>query len=76
MAITEDNLLITIGTRLTEARKTAGLSRKTATQKLNISEQTLCSYELGRRELNTEVGLRMTEVYNITFERLTNYKNI
>ena len=70
------NILADVGKHLSASRKSAGFSRSKASKLLNISEHTLYSYEKGRREFDVAIGLDMAKLYNVTFEKLTNYKKI
>ena len=70
------NLLEQIGLSLRFARKSAGFSRINAAKALNLSEYTLYAYETGKREITSDICIKMADLYGTTLENLTKYKEL
>jgi ribosome-binding protein aMBF1 (putative translation factor) len=65
-AIVED-----VAKRIKEGRIKSGISRKEASERLNIPIRTLASYERAEREIRIDKVLEMVNVYGMTAVELT-----
>ena len=67
---------IVIGTKLTEARKAAGLSRSELSQKSGIVFSTIKFYELGVRDINiarVDIVKALAQALNLKIEDILDY---
>lgn len=60
---------------LKKIREEKGVSQATAARELNISRQTYNNYELGKREADYEMLLRLAEYFGTTVDNLISDKN-
>ena len=51
-----------LGSRLTAARKSAGLTQRELSAKLGVTESCICNYEIGKRLPNIMIIRRMSDV--------------
>ena len=58
------------GQRLREARLEKGLTAKQAAKKVNSTESTLCSYEIGRRSVNDALKVELANLYGKKVEEI------
>ena len=54
--------------RLSELRKSKGLSQKQLAEKLSIAQNTLSQYETGKRDPDTETLKRIGEFFNVSID--------
>ena len=52
--------------RIKHLRESAHLTQKQVAQKLNCSQQAYSTYELGQRDLPTDILRKLAEIYNTT----------
>ena len=67
---------MTLGEKLTQARKTAGLTQAEAAAKLNVSRQAVSRWESGRSKPSTERLLALGELYGVSIDQLLNTGNV
>ncbi|MGW8894278.1 helix-turn-helix domain-containing protein [Bacillus subtilis] len=66
-----DDIKMTLGQRLKEARLKAGYKSQTeAAKKLGITSQVLSNYEGGRRDPDTQTLKALAELYNVSADYL------
>lgn len=58
--------------KLTQARKTAGLTQADVAAKLNVSRQAVSRWESGQSKPSTEKLLALGELYGVSIDRLLN----
>lgn len=66
-----------LGNRIKKEREDLGLSREDLAQKLGVSYSAIAMYEQGNREPNSELLLKMCEIFNCSIDYLigkSNYK--
>lgn len=63
---------MTLGDKLTQARKAAGLTQADAAAKLNVSRQAVSRWESGPSKPSTEKLLALGELYGMSIDRLLN----
>ena len=66
---------MTLGEKLTQARKTAGLTQADAAAKLDVSRQAVSRWESGQSKPSTEKLLALGELYGVSIDRLLNLEN-
>ena len=69
-------ILKAVGSRLKYFREQKKLSREQAAGRIGVTARTLASYERGEREASGETIIKIADLYGVTFEKLTDYKNI
>lgn len=67
---------MTLGEKLTQARKAAGLTQADAAAKLNVSRQAVSSWESGQSKPSTEKLLALGGLYGISIDQLLNTGNV
>ena len=63
---------MTLGEKLTQARKAAGLTQADVAAKLDVSRQAVSRWESGRSKPSTERLLTLGELYGVSIDRLLN----
>ena len=63
---------MTLGEKLTQARKTAGLTQAEAAAKLDVSRQAVSRWEIGQSKPSTEKLLALGELYGVSIDQLLN----
>ena len=63
---------MTLGEKLTQARKVAGLTQADAAAKLNVSRQAVSRWESGQPKPSTEKLLALGGLYGISIDQLLN----
>ena len=63
---------MTLGEKLTQARKTAGLTQADVAAKLNVSRQAVSRWESGQSKPSTEKLLALGDLYGISLDQLLN----
>ena len=66
---------MTLGEKLTQARKVAGLTQADVAAKLNVSRQAVSRWESGQSKPSTEKLLALVELYGVSIDRLLNTEN-
>lgn len=67
-----------IGAKLREARVSAGMTLREASDKLGKDHSTISSYESGRRAINVDVMDQLCEIYGVNYLEILSeiyYKN-
>lgn len=59
---------------ISKLRKKAGLTQSALAEKLNVTRQTVSSWEIGRTEPDIESMTRMAEIFGIDMNELTGFK--
>ena len=67
---------MTLGEKLTRARKAAGLTQADAAAKLNVSRQAVSRWESGHSKPSTEKLLALGELYGISLDQLLHTENV
>lgn len=67
---------MTLGEKLTQARKTAGLTQADAAAKLNVSRQAVSRWESGQSKPSTEKLLALGGLYGVSIDQLLNTGNV
>ena len=67
---------MTLGEKLTQARKAAGLTQADAAAKLNVSRQAVSRWERGQSKPSTEKLLALGGLYGISINQLLNTGNV
>ena len=67
---------MTLGEKLTQARKTAGLTQADVAAKLNVSRQAVSRWESGQSKPSTERLLALGELYGVSIDQLLNTGNV
>lgn len=63
---------MTLGEKLTQARKAAGLTQADVAAKLNVSRQAVSRWESGQSKPSTENLLALGKLYGISLDQLLN----
>ena len=63
---------MTLGEKLTQARKASGLTQADIAAKLNVSRQAVSRWESGQSKPSTEKLLALGELYGVSIDRLLN----
>ena len=63
---------MTLGEKLTQARKAAGLTQTDVAAKLDVSRQAVSRWESGQSKPSTERLLALGELYGVSIDRLLN----
>ena len=63
---------MTLGEKLTQARRAAGLTQADVAAKLNVSRQAVSRWESGRSKPSTERLLALSNLYGISLDQLLN----
>ena len=66
---------MTLGKKLVQARKTAGLTQADVAAKLNVSRQAVSRWESGQSKPSTEKLLALGNLYGISLDRLLHTDN-
>lgn len=66
---------MTLGEKLTQARKAAGLTQADAAAKLNVSRQAVSRWESGQSKPSTERLLALGELYGVSIDQLLTQEN-
>lgn len=67
---------MTIGERLIEVRKSAGLNQTEFSKRLGLSKQTISNYETGARQPGLDVILNIADIFNISTDYLLGRSDI
>ena len=67
---------MTLGEKLTQARKAAGLTQADVAAKLNVSRQAVSRWESGQSKPSTERLLALGELYSVSIDQLLNTGNV
>ena len=65
-----------LGEKLTQARKTAGLTQADVAAKLNVSRQAVSRWESGQSKPSTEKLLALGALYGVSIDQLLNTGNV
>lgn len=55
-------------TRIRDLREASGLKQKDMAEILNCSQQVYSNYELGQRDLPTEILIRLSQYYQVSVD--------
>lgn len=66
---------MTLGEKLMQARKAAGLTQADIAAKLHVSRQAVSRWESGQSKPSTEKLLALGELYGVSIDRLLNTEN-
>ena len=66
---------MTLGEKLTQARKAAELTQADVAAKLNVSRQAVSRWESGQSKPSTEKLLTLGELYGVSIDRLLQLEN-
>ena len=61
-----------LNTRIKELRKSVGWTQRELATRMNVSQQTIGSWEVGRAEPNTEALKKLAELFGVTVDYLIN----
>ena len=67
---------MTLGEKLTQARRTAGLTQADVAARLNVSRQAVSRWESGQSKPSTERLLALGELYGVCIDQLLNTGNV
>ena len=67
---------MTLGEKLTQARRTAGLTQADVATKLNVSRQAVSRWESGQSKPSTEKLLALGALYGVSTDQLLNAENV
>ena len=67
---------MTLGEKLTQARRTAGLTQADVATKLNVSRQAVSRWESGQSKPSTEKLLALGALYGVSIDQLLNTGNV
>ena len=67
---------MTLCEKLTQARKTAGLTQADIAARLNVSRQAVSRWESGQSKPSTERLLALGELYGVSIDQLLNTGNV
>ena len=67
---------MTLGEKLTQARKAAGLTQADVAARLNVSRQAVSRWESGQSKPSTERLLALGELYGVSIDQLLNTGNV
>ena len=67
---------MTLGEKLTQARKAAGLTQADVAARLNVSRQAVSRWESGQSKPSTERLLALGEPYGVSIDQLLNTGNV
>jgi transcriptional regulator with XRE-family HTH domain len=72
MAITNDEreFFVQLGTRVAEQRKAANITQIQMAEKLGVSQQTINSYEVGRRRIPVSTLPVLAQILSVSIEEL------
>lgn len=72
MAITHDEreFFVQLGTRVAELRKAANITQIQMAERLGVSQQTINSYEVGRRRIPVSTLPVLAQILTVTIEEL------
>lgn len=65
-----------LGKRITSLRKQAGLTQEELAKKLNVSRSALSQYELGTRDPNYELLIKIANFFEVTTDYLLTGKEL
>ena len=65
-----------LGEKLTQARRTAGLTQADVAARLNVSRQAVSRWESGQSKPSTERLLALGELYGVSIDQLLNTGNV
>nr|WP_246169882.1 helix-turn-helix transcriptional regulator [Alkalibaculum sporogenes] len=68
------NKINIVGENILKKRKIAGLSQESLAEKLNVSCETISSWENGSSEPNIDMIIRLSQTFNISIEDLIHEK--
>jgi transcriptional regulator with XRE-family HTH domain len=76
MAITPDeqSFFIKLGARIAELRKAQGITQIKMAEELNVSQQTINSYEVARRRIPASTLPILANIFNLSIDELLNEK--
>ena len=66
---------MTLGEKLTQARRTAGLTQADVAAKMNVSRQAVSRWESGQSKPSTERLLALSNLYSTSLDQLLNAEN-
>lgn len=66
---------MTLGEKLTQVRKAAGLTQADVAAKLNVSRQAVSRWESGQSKPSTEKLLALSDLYGTSLDQLLNAEN-
>ena len=67
---------MTLGEKLTQARKAVGLTQADVAARLNVSRQAVSRWESGQSKPSTERLLALGELYGVSIDQLLNTGNV
>ncbi len=62
--------------RIRELREDNDLTQKQLAKKLNCSQQVYSNYELGQRDIPTDILIRLSKIYNVSTDYILGLTNI
>ena len=61
--------------RIRDLREDSDLTQKQVASKLNCSQQVYSNYELGQRDIPTDILIKLTEIYNVSADYILGISN-
>ena len=61
--------------RIRELREDNDLTQKQVAKKLNCSQQVYSNYELGQRDIPTDILIKLSKIYNVSADYILEISN-
>ena len=61
--------------RIRELREDNDFTQKQISQKLNCSQQVYSNYELGQRDIPTDILIKLSKIYNVSADYILEISN-
>ena len=61
--------------RIRDLREDHDLTQKEIAQKLNCSQQVYSNYELGQRDIPTDILIKLSQMYNVSVDYILGISN-
>ena len=61
--------------RIRELREDNDLTQKQVAKELNCSQQVYSNYELGQRDIPTDILIKLTKIYNVSADYILEISN-
>ena len=61
--------------RIRELREDSDMTQKQIAKKLNCSQQVYSNYELGQRDIPTDILIKLSEIYNVSADYILEISN-